>query len=155
MTNWARAVERIAVRDDLHIAPFRADGSTYGTPTWIWSVVVDGRLFVRAWNGQRSAWYRSAMAQRAGRILAAGETHEVEFTSGDPELNVRIDEAYRTKYAGSPYLPPMVAAGPRAATVEVTPMMGNALDGQERNDEHGRRVPGGSGRDHVRPGQLR
>jgi hypothetical protein len=121
MTDWAQTVGQIAASDDLHIAPFRADGATYGTPTWIWSVVVEGRLFVRAWNGQRSAWYRSAMTQRAGRIIAAGETHEVEFTPGDPELNGRIDEAYRTKYAGSPYLPPMVAAGPRGATVEIAP----------------------------------
>ncbi|MGO4856352.1 DUF2255 family protein [Arthrobacter sp. 2MCAF14] len=124
MTNWAQALERIAASDDLHIAPFRADGSTYGTPTWIWSVVVDGRLFVRAWNGKRSRWYRSAMGQRAGRIIAAGETHEVEFVPGDPELNRRIDAAYREKYAGSPYLPPMVAPGPREATVEVTPRNG-------------------------------
>jgi hypothetical protein len=121
MSTWAHAVERIAVCDDLHVAPFRADGSTYGTPTWIWSVVVDGRLFVRPWNGHRSRWYRSAMAQRAGRIIAAGETHEVAFTPGDPGLNGRIDEAYRAKYAGDPYLPPMVAAGPREATVEVAP----------------------------------
>ena len=121
MTSWAQAVERIAAGDDLHIAPFRADGATYGTPTWIWSVVVDGRLFVRAWNGKRSRWYRSAMAQRAGRIIAAGETHEVDFAPGDPELNGRIDEAYRAKYTGSAYLPPMVVAGPREATVEVVP----------------------------------
>lgn len=124
MTNWAQAVKRIAASDDLHISPFRADGVTYGTPTWIWSVVVDGRLFVRAWNGTRSRWYRSAMTQRAGRIVAAGETREVEFAPGDPELNARIDEAYRTKYAGSPYLPPMVVAGPREATVEVTSRSG-------------------------------
>lgn len=37
--------------DDLHISPFREDGKTYGTPTWIWSVVVDGGLYVRAYNG--------------------------------------------------------------------------------------------------------
>ncbi|SDL32855.1 DUF2255 family protein [Arthrobacter sp. ok362] len=134
MTNWAQSVERIVGSDDLHVAPLRADGTTYGTPTWIWSVVVDGRLFVRPWNGQRSRWYRSAMAQRAGRIIAAGETHEVEFTLGDPDLNGRIDEAYRTKYAGSPYLPPMVAAGPRAATVEVTSRNGQHVSesGKER-----------------------
>jgi hypothetical protein len=34
--------------DDLKISPFRADGTTYGTPTWIWEVVVDGDLYVRA-----------------------------------------------------------------------------------------------------------
>ncbi|MCA4131656.1 DUF2255 family protein [Arthrobacter sp. M4] len=121
MTKWLRTLDRITTSDDLHIAPFRADGVTYGTPTWIWSVVVEGRLFVRAWNGQRSRWYRSAMAQRAGRIITAGETLDVEFSPGDPELNGLIDEAYRAKYAGSPYLPPMVAAGPRGATVEVSP----------------------------------
>lgn len=120
MKCWTRTLDRIAANGDLHIAPFRADGATYGTPTWIWSVVVEGRLFVRPWNGHRSRWYRSAMAQRAGRIIAAGETLEVEFSAGDPNLNRLIDKAYQAKYAGSPYLPPMVAAGPRGATVEVT-----------------------------------
>lgn len=123
MADWPTdVIERIAATDDLHIAPYRADGTTTGTLTWIWSVVVDGRLFVRAWNGVDGRWYRSAVAQRAGRITAAGDEHAVAFTPVDGlELNGRIDEAYRRKYAGSPYLPPMVAAGPRAATVEVSP----------------------------------
>jgi hypothetical protein len=122
MTAWpAGALARITATDDLHIAPYRADGETTGTLTWIWSVVVDGRLFVRAWNGTQGRWYRSAIAQRAGKITAAGQEHEVEFAPiSDPELNARIDQAYREKYAGSPYLPPMVAAGPKAATVEIT-----------------------------------
>lgn len=117
MSLWAEAIERIAASDDLHIAPFRPDGVMYGTPSWIWSVVIDGRLFVRAWNGKRSRRYASAMTQAAGRIIAAGETHEVEFVPGDPALNELIDAVYREKYAGSP----MVLSGPRAATVEITP----------------------------------
>jgi hypothetical protein len=40
-------LRRIGETDDLHISPFREDGTTYGTPTWIWSVVVDGALYVR------------------------------------------------------------------------------------------------------------
>lgn len=72
MSTWAQAIERIAVSDDLHIAPLRANGVTYGTPTWIWSVVVADRLYVRAWNGKRSRWYGSAMTQRVGRIIASG-----------------------------------------------------------------------------------
>jgi hypothetical protein len=45
---WAKEELRgIAEADDLHVAPFREDGMTYGTPTWIWSVVVDGSLYVR------------------------------------------------------------------------------------------------------------
>ncbi|GAB3551058.1 hypothetical protein GCM10027577_31040 [Spirosoma fluminis] len=41
-------VEKIAGSDDLKISPFRRDGVTYGTPTWIWKVAVDGELYVRA-----------------------------------------------------------------------------------------------------------
>lgn len=123
MAAWSAAtIEEIAATDDFHIAPYHPDGRTTGTPTWIWSVVVDGRLFVRAWNGVDGRWYRAAIAQRAGRITAAGQEHEVEFAPvTDAALNEKIDAAYTEKYAGSPYLPPMVTAGPKAATVEVTP----------------------------------
>jgi hypothetical protein len=31
-------LRKIAKADDLHIAPFREDGATYCTQTWIWSV---------------------------------------------------------------------------------------------------------------------
>ena len=56
MTAWdTETIDRIAAADDLHIAPYRPDGATPGTPTWIWSVVVDDRLFVRAWNGPAPA----------------------------------------------------------------------------------------------------
>jgi hypothetical protein len=62
MTTWTPGdLQRIAKTDDLHISPFRVDGVTYGTPTWIWSVVVDDRLYVRAYNGRASRWYQSAM----------------------------------------------------------------------------------------------
>jgi len=112
---------RIAEADDLHIAPFREDGTTYGTPTWIWSVAVDGELYVRAYNGTSSRWYRAALAQKAGRITAAGMTIEVTLEPAEGPVNDRIDEAYRAKYHGSPYLAPMVGPRARAATVKVTP----------------------------------
>lgn len=112
----------IAASDDLQISPFRADGTTYGTPTWIWSVVVNGALYVRAYNGTSSRWYASATQQRAGRIRAAGERHEVTFTpETTPAVNDAIDAAYQTKYQGSPYLPPMITGSTRAATIRVEP----------------------------------
>lgn len=123
MASWnPDTIERIAATDDLHIAPYHPDGVTTGTLTWIWSVVVDGRLFVRSYSGVNGRWYRAAIAQRAGRITAAGGEFEVEFAPvDDAELGDQIDAAYRAKYATSPYLPPMVAASAKAATVEVTP----------------------------------
>jgi hypothetical protein len=122
MAAWLKAeLEKIAEADDLHIAPFRDDGVTYGTATWIWSVVVDGALYVRAYHGQASRWYRAALRQKAGRIIAAGMTKEVTLEPVDGPINDRVDEAYRRKYGGSPYLEPMIGARARSATVRVTP----------------------------------
>lgn len=118
---WSKdELTRIAASDDLHISPFRDDDVTYGTPTWIWSVVVDGALFVRGYNGQASRWYQAALRQRAGRISAAGMTADVTFEPvGDAAINDRIDDAYRAKYAGNRYLDPMIGARARAATIRV------------------------------------
>lgn len=114
-------LQKIADSDDLHIAPFREDGKTYGTLTWIWSVVVDGELYVRGYNGQRSRWYQAAITQKAGRITAAGKTKDVSFEPIGSAVNDRVDEAYRRKYAKSPYLAPMIGERARAATVRIAP----------------------------------
>jgi hypothetical protein len=116
-----RELRRIAETDDLHISPLREDGVTYGTPTWIWSVVVDDGLYVRGYNGRQSRWYQAALRQQAGRIRTSGMTKDVAFEPVDGSINDRIDEAYRAKYAGSPCLSPMIGARARAATVRVIP----------------------------------
>jgi hypothetical protein len=103
VNEWAKEeLDRIAKSDDLHISPFREDGKTFGPPTWIWSVVVDGALYVRPYNGRSSRWNQAAMRQRAGRITAAGLTKDVTFEPADDRINDRIDDAYRAKYKGSP-----------------------------------------------------
>ncbi len=115
-------IDRIAETDNLHISPLRDDGRTFGTPTWIWSVVVNGDLYVRGYNGQASRWYQAAVRQKAGRISAAGTTRDVSFEPIDGPLNDRIDDAYRTKYAGSRYLNPMIGSRARAATIRISPV---------------------------------
>ena len=120
MGTWSKSeLRKIAEADDLHIAPFREDGLTYGTPTWIWSVAVGGALYVRAYNGTESRWYQAALRHKAGRIIAAGLTKEVSFQPVEGPINDSIDDAYRSKYGGSPYLKPMIGA--RAATVKIMP----------------------------------
>jgi hypothetical protein len=122
MDKWANDdLKKIAESDDLHISPFREDGKTYGTPTWIWSVAVDSDLYVRPYNGKDSRWYQAALQQKAGRITAAGMTKEVAFGRIPDAMNNRIDDAYRAKYGGSPYLKPMIGARAREATIKVTP----------------------------------
>ncbi|MGN6400921.1 MAG: DUF2255 family protein [Flavisolibacter sp.] len=115
-------LNRVDKADDLHIAPFREDGKTYGTPTWIWAVIVDGNLYVRAYNGVNSRWYKSALEQKAGRIIAAGMTREVRFEPVHGDINSVIDEAYRKKYNDSPYLSPMISNRSRAATIKIIPV---------------------------------
>jgi hypothetical protein len=120
--NWTKAeLKKIAETDDLHVAPFRDDRKTYGTPTWIWSVVVEDGVYARAYNGQTSRWYQAAMPQKAGRITASGMVKEVDFDRVDGPISDLIDEAYQAKYKGSPYLPAMIGARARSATLGSRP----------------------------------
>jgi len=121
-----RELTKIAVADDLYISPLRQDGVTYGTPTSIWSVAVDDSLYVRAYNGGQSSWYQAAVSQKVGRIHAAGMTKGVAFEPVTGPINDRIDDAYRAKYASSPYLDAMTSARARSATVRLVP---RATDG--------------------------
>jgi hypothetical protein len=122
MSNWTEAeLNKIAAADDLHVSPFREDGKTYGTPTWIWSAVVDDGLYARGYNGRSSRWYKAAEMQKAGRVRIAGMEREVAFESANGELNDRIDEAYRVKYRTSSYLAPMIGDRARVATVKISP----------------------------------
>src|SRR6516162_6308080 len=95
-----RPTEEDSEADDLHISPFREDGVTYGTPTWIWSVAVDDALYVRGYNGKDSRWYKAAVRQKAGRIMAAGMSKEVTFEPVEGAINNRIDDAHRAKDHG-------------------------------------------------------
>ncbi len=110
---------QIAQNDDFHIAPYREDGVTYGTPTWIWNVTVDGNLYVRAYYGTKSRWYQSAVKQRAGKIEAARMVKKVKFEIVSGSINEKIDDAYRKKYSTSPYLNSMISERAKAATIRV------------------------------------
>ena len=95
---------------------------TYGSPTWIWSVVVNNDLYVRAYNGQQSRWYQAAIGQKVGRITAAGLTKDVSFESINGSINDLIDEAYKSKYHESEYLNSMISLRSRSATIRIVPL---------------------------------
>jgi hypothetical protein len=115
-------IKKIAKSDDLYIAPFREDGKTYGTLTWVWSVVVDDVLYVRAYNGKNSRWYRAAIQQKSGKIRTAGMTKNVDFEPVHGEINQDIDRAYETKYGDSPFLKAMIGKRSKDATVKISPV---------------------------------
>ena len=107
----------IAENDDLFVAPFREDGTTYGTPTQTWALVVGDRVYVRAASGQDSRWYQAAITQNAGRVRVAGQDYEVNFAPAGTTDEAAIDAAYEAKYPGSSAVPTMQGAGPKSAAV--------------------------------------
>jgi hypothetical protein len=122
MASWNKEVLRaIAESDDLYVSPFREDGTTYGTRTRVWPLVVDGEVYVRAANGQQSRWYQAAVSQKAGRINVSGQDHEVTFEQAGDDVAPAMDAAYEKKYPSSSAVPIMQGDGPTSATVLILP----------------------------------
>jgi hypothetical protein len=122
MTSWSHEdLAGIAASNEIRIAPLRQDGARFAAPTIIWSVTVACSLFVHAHNGPSSRWYRTAMAQRRGRIQLGDTVFDVAFEEVNRSVDDVVDAAYEAKYRRSPYLAPMLAPGARAATVRVSP----------------------------------
>lgn len=124
MARWTNEqLEFLKNQDDFYVSPFYSDGKTYGTPTFIWSVIVESDLYIRAGNGKESRWYQAAVEQKAGRMILNNEPWEVYYIPIDTEdeLTEKINRAYETKYEGSSYLSIMTNEGPVEATVKVLP----------------------------------
>lgn len=122
MTTWTpEQLEAIEKNADLFVSPYREDGTTYGTPTQTWALVVDGKVYVRAANGTASSWYKAAVTQRAGRVRVGGTFWDVQFEAAGTDDEAAIDVAYEAKYPGSSAVPVMQADGPKAASVRISP----------------------------------
>jgi hypothetical protein len=122
MTQWTtEQLEAIEKNQDLFVAPLREDGTTYGTPTQTWALVIDGKVYVRAANGRDSRWYQAAITQKAGRVRVAGTFYDVAFEAAGTDDESAIDAAYEAKYPGSSAVPIMQAAGPKSASVRISP----------------------------------
>ena len=67
--------------------------------TGIWSVLVDGRLFVRPWNDEPDGWYRAFLREPRGAILVSGREIPVRARKARGErLFDTVDLAYAEKY---------------------------------------------------------
>lgn len=122
MAEWsADQLLAIAENADLFVSPFREDGTSYGTPTQTWALVVDGTVYVRAANGLESRWYQAAISQGAGRVRVGGRFYDVTFEAAGDQNEAAIDAAYEAKYPGSSAVPIMQGPGPKAAAVRISP----------------------------------
>jgi hypothetical protein len=123
MIGWAKEeLDNIEAADELEVASLRSDG-TLGSPRTIWVVRLGDELFVRSVRGRASDWFRGTQRRHAGRIRSGGVEKEVTFAEADPDLESRIDDAYREKYRRhaknivDTVLTPMA----RAATLKLVP----------------------------------
>jgi hypothetical protein len=86
-------------------------------------VTVRGGLYVRAYRGATSAWFRAAQASPRGRIWAGELRWAVRFATADPTLAEEIDAAYIAKYGhlGAQAVGLVNSPAARSATVRIEP----------------------------------
>ncbi|MGP3939100.1 DUF2255 family protein [Streptomyces sp. 6N106] len=124
MTTWTSdELNRIATTDELEMAPLRGDG-TPRTAVPIWVVRDGDDLYVRSYRGTDGAWWRTAHGSHEGHIRSGGVDRDVTLIEeGDPGVNDRLDDAYRSKYSrySGTYVEPMVADTARATTLRLLP----------------------------------
>lgn len=92
----------------------RRDASISRRPIWI--VVVDGDAYVRSYLGQRGAWYRRALADGGAAIDA--DAHRIDVgvePVHDEDVNRRVSEAFRAKYAARSPRPTETMVGPEVS----------------------------------------
>lgn len=123
MTVWTNdELDRLSRAEELQIAPRRQDGALRN-PVPIWVVRVGDSVYFRSYRGSDGAWFRAAQRNHKGRIWAGGVEKDVAFMAEtDPDLNDRIDAAYREKYGRYPqYVAPMLNAAVRITTLKLIP----------------------------------
>ena len=125
MTDWTRNdLERIGAADELQLASFKEDG-TLRKPVIIWVVRVGEDLYVRAYRGRETAWFRHTQRRHEGRVSAGGVTKDVTFVdvSNDAALGNKIDAAYQSKYRrySATYVDPMITPQAHATTLKLVP----------------------------------
>jgi hypothetical protein len=125
MTGWTHNdLERIGAAEELQLATFEKDG-TLRKPVTIWVVRIGDELYVRAYRGRETAWFRHIQRRPEGRIVAGGVTKDVAFVdvSDDEALNNKIDAIYQSKYKrySVTYVDPMIAPQARATTLKMVP----------------------------------
>jgi hypothetical protein len=86
-------------------------------------VIVRGGLYVRAYRGTTSGWFRATQASPTGRIWAGELSRAVRFAAANPALAEEIDAAYIARYGhlGAQAADLVNSPPARSATVRIEP----------------------------------
>lgn len=124
MRTWTSdELNKIGNAEELHIASLRRDG-TLRNPVIIWVVRIGDDLYVRAYKGRTSPWFRGVQTRHEGQIQAGGVVRDVTFVEdSDPAINEQISEVYRTKYRryAKNIVDTVLTSEARAATIKLVP----------------------------------
>ncbi|PYX19526.1 MAG: hypothetical protein DMG82_25190 [Acidobacteria bacterium] len=92
----------------------------------IWVVVVNDRVFVRAWSIKPRGWFRTLLEQPRGTVQIAEREIAVRAArTRDKRLRDAVDRAYLDKYntrGAIKYAGDLGSAGSRATTLELRPL---------------------------------
>ncbi|MFB7507730.1 MULTISPECIES: DUF2255 family protein [Streptomyces] len=118
MNTWTPQ-ERTLFTETYSLVLTAGDGERPGVE--IGMVLVNGELYVRAYRGVGSRWYRAAREHGHGRIRLGSVTRDVLLTTHGLELPAGLDTAFRDKYG--PVADALVASPhARAATIRIDPV---------------------------------
>jgi hypothetical protein len=124
MTTWTSdELNKIGKAEELQIASLRTDG-TLRKQVIIWVVRLGDDLYVRSVNGRTSVWFRGVQTRHEGHIRAGGVEKDVTFMEEvGPEVNDKIDAAYRTKYRryAASIISSIISLEARSATIKLVP----------------------------------
>jgi hypothetical protein len=116
----ANALHHLADVEEIRIGFRRPDGSTRSVPIWV--VQVGDHIYVRSVRGPKGGWYRRLRANPDGEVRDGGHRHRVHAeTVTDADTLAQVTRAYATKYAGSPFVRPLLGGPSVEATLRLNP----------------------------------
>ncbi len=84
--------------EEVHIETRRNEGSPLHS-TIVWTVVVDGEVFVRSVRGPKGRWYREISANPTGALRVDGRRIAVGAAPAtDGPTTQAVSDAYQSKY---------------------------------------------------------
>ncbi|MGW0856928.1 DUF2255 family protein [Streptomyces sp. NPDC002690] len=117
MNDWT--ADDLSLFSEAHSLVLTAgDGGNPGVE--IGMVVAGGELYVRAYRGVSSRWFRAAREYGHGRVRVNGGGFDVLFETDALDPSPEIDNAFRAKY-GRIADSLVASAQARAATIRIEP----------------------------------
>jgi hypothetical protein len=116
----ADALLHLADVEEIRIGFRRPDGSSGSTPIWV--VQVGDDIYVRSVRGPKGGWHRRLRANLDGEVRDGEHRHRVRAEAvTDTGMLAQVTRAYATKYAGSPFVRPLLREPSVGATLRLDP----------------------------------